>query len=73
MTRAEFWGRKILLADPLGLATVRNLMNAASPEIVSKKHLEGGVTLIEFVDGSFLKASPVDAPGNNMGLVEWTN
>ena len=72
MTRAEFWGRKILLADPLGLPTVKNLLNAASPEVVSIKHLEGEITLMEFTDGSFLKTSPVGVLNKKMGLVEWT-
>lgn len=71
MTRAEFWGRKILLADTLSLPTVRNVLNAADPEIVSRKHLDGGITLIEFTDGSFLRARPAEGI-NNMGLVEWT-
>jgi hypothetical protein len=71
MTRAEFWGRKILLADSLGLEAVKNLLNAASPEVVSIKHLDGGVTLREFADGSFLRSRPFKELGN-MGWLEWT-
>lgn len=72
MSRAEFWGRKLLLADSLGTETVRNLLNTAEAEIVSRKQLEGEVTIIEFTDGSFLRARPFDTPNNKMGWVDWT-
>lgn len=69
MTRAKFWGRKLLLADSLNSETVRNVMGAAQPEIVSKTETDG-VILIGFTDGSFLRTRPVF--GTGMGMIEWT-
>ena len=71
MTRAEFWGRKLLLADSLNSETVRNMLKAAKPEVVSNTTVDG-VTIMEFVDQSFLRATPVDTPLGTKGLVEWT-
>ncbi len=71
MTKAELWGKKLVLADSLDSETVKNVLRAAEPEIISRKR-EGEVTLIEFVDGSFLRASPLDTPLGTKGLFEWS-
>jgi hypothetical protein len=72
MSRAEFWGKKLLLAESLGTESVKAWLVAIEPEVVSFTKDGEGVIIREFSDGSFLRAQPFDLLGNKKGWVDWT-
>ena len=71
MTRAQFWGEKILTADKISQQAVRNCWDGARVEIVNT-WTENDVTFHRFTDGSVIKATPVELSDGSFGHITWT-
>ena len=70
MKRAEFWARKLVQADSLGIS-IDDMLNAILVECVSAGNVDGCSTT-NFEDGSILRVRPTLTPNGRMGQVEWT-
>jgi len=69
MTRAEFWARKLVQAESLGI-NIDDMLNAMVVECVSAGNVDGCSTT-NFADGSILRVRPIMTQNGRMGQVEW--